>query len=142
MDFPTHRSVADAREFIDRCAERWASGFEYTWVVTGSHDDRVIGAISCRVRGHAADFGYILNPGSWGRGFATEAGKAVVDWVANLAPVARVWATCDADNIASACVLEKLGLSREGVLRAWAIRPNISLEPRDACVYARVRRAA
>ncbi len=141
MDFPTHRSIADAQQFIERCAEQRASGLEYTWVIVMPHDDRAIGAISCRIRGHAADFGYMLGRHAWRRGFATEAGKAVVSWLANLAPIARVWATCDVDNKASARVLEKLGLSCEGILRAWAIRPNISPEPRDAFIYARVRRA-
>jgi RimJ/RimL family protein N-acetyltransferase len=50
-----------------------------------------------------------------------------------------VWATCDVENLASVRVLEKLGLTCEGVLRRYAIRPNLSPTPRDAFVYARIR---
>lgn len=57
----------------------------------------------------------------------------------NQPSIRRVWATCDAENLASVRVLEKLGLSREGLLRQWAVRPNISSEPWNACIYARVR---
>jgi hypothetical protein len=39
----------------------------------------------------------------------------------------------------AARVLEKLGMSREGVLRRWLIHPNISPEPRDCYAYAKVR---
>ena len=51
----------------------------------------------------------------------------------------RVWATCDIENAASARVLEKVGLSREGTLRRWLVRPHLSSDPRDAFIYARVR---
>jgi RimJ/RimL family protein N-acetyltransferase len=88
------------------------------------------------------DFGYVLHRQYWRRGIATEAARAVVAWVSTLEPVYRLWATCDIDNLASLRVLEKAGLSREGILRCWAIRPNISQQPRDAFVYAKVRGAA
>ncbi len=42
----------------------------------------------------------------------------------------------------SARVLEKAGFSLEGTLRRWAVRPNISSEPRDAFIFSRVRSSA
>jgi len=48
-------------------------------------------------------------------------------------------AVCDVENIASARVMEKAGLSREGVLRRWLVHPNLGPEPRDCYGYARVR---
>ncbi|HET9377415.1 MAG TPA: GNAT family protein, partial [Chthoniobacterales bacterium] len=51
----------------------------------------------------------------------------------------RVWAHCDIENLASARVLEKSGMSKEGILRRFSIRPSISQEPRDSIVYASVR---
>jgi [ribosomal protein S5]-alanine N-acetyltransferase len=51
----------------------------------------------------------------------------------------RIWAVCDVDNLASARVLEKAGLQREGTLRRYIIHPSASLEPRDVHLYARVR---
>ena len=59
-----------------------------------------------------------------------------------LRPVRRVWATCDVENAGSIRVLEKAGLSLEGTLRRWAVRPNLSPEPRDALVYSKIRNAA
>jgi RimJ/RimL family protein N-acetyltransferase len=43
------------------------------------------------------------------------------------------------DNHASARVLEKIGMTREGVLRRWIIHPNIGDEPRDSLCYSVVR---
>jgi len=140
--FQTHKSVADAEGFLSTCRSRWESGEEYCWLITLSGQDRTSGSIGCRVRGHAVDIGYALASAHWHHGYATEAGRAVIAWAADLPEVYRVWAFCDVENTASARVLEKLGMSREGVLRRWIIHPNISPEPRDCYVYAKVRSEA
>jgi len=43
------------------------------------------------------------------------------------------------ENLASARVLEKAGMHREGMLRRWSVHPNVSPEPRDCLCYAIVR---
>jgi ribosomal-protein-alanine N-acetyltransferase len=63
----------------------------------------------------------------------------VVEWALTRSSVFRVGAVCDAANIASARVMEKAGLTREGLLRRWLVSPNISDEPRDFLIYARSR---
>ena len=95
--------------------------------------------IGCRVREHAADIGYVIGRNHWGRGYVTEAAKAMVDWAIHLDSIYRVWAVCDVENIASSRVLEKVGMQREGILRRYIVHPNRSVEPRDCFVYARVR---
>lgn len=96
---------------------RWDSGEEFSWAITRPEEDRVIGMIACRVREHAADIEYVMSRNYWNRGYTTEAASAVVDRASKLDLVYRVWAVCDAENNASARVLEKLEMQREGVLR-------------------------
>ena len=139
MDWPASTSIEQVAERIGQRAERWASGAEFSWVITRADEDRAIGAISCFVDQHAVEFGFFVSRRHWGNGYATEAGRAIVDWAMSVPTIWRVWATCDCENVASVRVLEKLGLSREGTLRRWAARPNLSSEPRDAFVYSRVR---
>jgi RimJ/RimL family protein N-acetyltransferase len=50
-----------------------------------------------------------------------------------------VWALCDVENIASARVLEKAGMTCEGTLKQFGIHPNISATPRDCFSYAITR---
>jgi len=138
MDWPTHTSVQDAKGYLEDCAARWGSQ-EYDWLITLIGNDAAIGGVSARIRRHSSDFGYVLNRKHWGQGFATEASKSVVDWLFSLDFIQRVWATCDTENVASARVLEKVGLEREGILRRWAVRPNICKTPRDAFVYSKIR---
>src|SRR3989454_4117387 len=90
--FQTHKSLADAEGFLGTCRSRWASGEEYCWLITLSGQNRTIGSIACRVRGHAVDIGYALASAYWRHGYATEAGRAVIAWAANLPEIHRVWA--------------------------------------------------
>jgi RimJ/RimL family protein N-acetyltransferase len=140
MDWRAHTSLDDAVAHVADAARQWDSGLEYSWVLTVKPEDRAIGSVGCRVRGHAVDLGYVLARDQWGRGYATEAARAVFEWARRLDGIHRVWATCDVDNLASARVLEKLGMSREGRLRRATIRPNLpSRVPRDTLVYAWIR---
>jgi RimJ/RimL family protein N-acetyltransferase len=139
MSWPTHRSLAEAGEFLRMCELWWESGPEFCWAVTVKPHDALRGTIGCRIQGHAATLGYVLELDAWSRGYATEAARAVISWLDQQPAVYRVWAFCDVANPASARVLEKVGMSREGTLRRWFVFPNLSPEPRDCFVYAKVR---
>ena len=60
-------------------------------------------------------------------------------WALSQYGIWRLWSVCDVENAGSARVMEKAGLSREGLLRRWIIHPNLSDEPRDCFVLAKVK---
>lgn len=64
-----------------------------------------------------AEMGYELAPDHWGRGYATEAARAMLAFAFNDLRVHRVAAWCVADNTGSIRVLQKLGMRQEGHLR-------------------------
>ena len=64
-----------------------------------------------------AELGYSLNRRFWGQGYATEAARAFVAFGFEELGLHRVYATCDPANVASARVMEKIGMQREGHLR-------------------------
>jgi RimJ/RimL family protein N-acetyltransferase len=78
-----------------------------------AHDRRypqLIGGIGLHAIDHGvAELGYWLTPAAWGRGYATEAARAVVDMARHALPLRRVEASHHLDNPASRRVLEKLG---------------------------------
>jgi RimJ/RimL family protein N-acetyltransferase len=139
MDWPTHTAESDAAAYVEEAGRRWASGEEFAWVITLPPDDRAIGGVGARVRGHAVDLGWVLARAQWRNGYAPEAARAVLEWASTLDDVHRIWATCDVDNGASARVMEKIGMTREGLLRRWAAKPNLPGPPRDAWVYSWIR---
>ncbi len=99
----------------------------------------LIGSIGAFVEGDKAMFGYVLGRAHWGRGYAAEALSFLVEWAHTEPRLRRAWAYCAAENFASARVMEKAGLEREGVLRRWQSFPNLGPEPRDCVFYAKVK---
>jgi [ribosomal protein S5]-alanine N-acetyltransferase len=59
---------------------------------------------------------YLVQPESWGRGVATEAARRLLDLGFGELGLHRLWATCLPENPASARVLEKIGMRKEGFL--------------------------
>jgi [ribosomal protein S5]-alanine N-acetyltransferase len=134
-----HASVAQTEAFVQGSIAAFAEGRRLPFVITLRQDEPPIGMIELRLNAFSADFGYVLARSFWGRGYMTEAARTLVYHTLARPSIWRIWAVCDVDNPASARVLEKAGLQREGTLRRYIIHPSVSPEPRDVHLYARVR---
>lgn len=64
-----------------------------------------------------AELGYELSADHWGKGYATEAGAAMLEFGFEELKLHRISARTNAANEASARVLRKLGMREEGRLR-------------------------
>jgi ribosomal-protein-alanine N-acetyltransferase len=127
----TERFLATARAARD-AVPRTA----YHLAVVLRSTGRLIGGCRIEVRRPAdrgGDIGYAFDRYAWGRGYATEATRALLEFGFDSLELHRIWATCDVRNRASARVLEKLGMRREGHLRQTT-RPKG--EWRDSYLYA------
>lgn len=118
----TERKEADVRHFVDRLLawQRESPRLKYQLAITLPETGRLIG--NCGIRMAQADaveaeLGYELAPDQWGRGYATEAAQAMIEYGFERLGVHRIWASCIAKNRASARVLEKVGMRLEGRLR-------------------------
>ncbi len=136
-----HQAVSETQTVVERLLAAWRSEAEFSWLLFTRPGGELVGAISARPDGHRINLGYVLARSHWNQGLMTEALQAVVQWAFAEPSVFRVWAVCDTENSASARVLEKAGLRREGILRQWALHPNLSAVPRDCYSYARTRNA-
>jgi RimJ/RimL family protein N-acetyltransferase len=113
---------ADTRDAIARAM---ASGAErprgnYNLAIVDRARDLVIGGAGLHPSdpdNRTMETGYCLRRDAWGRGFASEVARAMIGAGFAELGLHRVIATCDARNLASARVLEKLGLRREGHFR-------------------------
>lgn len=80
----------------------------------------MIGEVSLILHSEEAgqgELGYIFHPQHHGFGFATEASRAVLTMGFGGAGMHRIYARCDARNLASAAVMERLGMRREAHFR-------------------------
>jgi ribosomal-protein-alanine N-acetyltransferase len=139
LSWAPHRSLADTRAFLRGCMDDWREQSRFPWTITRPSDGAPIGMIDLRPAGHMAETGYVLSRAEWGNGYMTEALTAVVEAAFALPGIYRVSAICDVENLASARVMEKAGMVREGVLKRFLLHPAMGPEPRDAFCYAKTR---
>ena len=129
----THRQTAV--DYIARNARAMAAGTDAQFAIERREDGVVVGtcclyALDAQCR--RADIGYVLRPSQWGRGYATEANAALLDWGFGPLGLNRVEADIDPRNVASARALERLGFVREGHLRErWIVGGEVC----DSLIY-------
>ena len=68
--------------------------------------------------------GVALSHDHWGKGFVTEAVKAVIAFLFDTVGYRKIIAGCDARNIGSQKVMEKVGMRREACLRQQILRKD------------------
>lgn len=82
------------------------------------------------------NIGYNLLPEHWGRGYATEITKGLIQWYFTHSDVQRIEATTLEDHIVSRRVLEKSGMQLEGILRKFTL---IDGAYKNVCYYSVLR---
>jgi RimJ/RimL family protein N-acetyltransferase len=134
-----NRSVRETREFLQASLVAWRAGRSYHWTIVRKEDQELMGMINARVENHKWQIGYVLARPYWGKGYMTEALRKLVAWALEQPEISRIWSVCDIENRASARVMEKAGMGREGTLPRWSVHPNVSPEPRDSYCYSVAR---
>lgn len=96
----------------------WETGRCLVLAIT-NEGEGVVGAVSLEIeaRHRRGELGYWIGKPYWGRGYATEATRAVLDFGFDELALNRVQARHLTRNPASSRVLEKLGMRLEGVHR-------------------------
>ncbi len=113
-----HKSVEETRvSFVEKRLNSYADD-SYRWVICEKGSDDVIGSID--VAGmfgfQTVEAGYALARMHWNKGYTTEALKAVIDYMFEIG-VHRVQAKHNVKNVGSGRVMEKAGMTKEGILR-------------------------
>lgn len=116
---PWPYTAENAREFVSRPQDPRYPGFLIE--LPGDAGRQAIGCIGLADRDGEAELGYWIARPWWGRGFATEAARGVLE-IARLLGHRRVSAGHFTDNPASGRVLRKLGF-----------RPTGCVRPRHSC---------
>src|SRR5215213_990666 len=139
MSWIPPRSIEDTVTFLERIICDNEEGRSFGFLIFSREWGELLGSVGGAVEMHRMQFGYCLARDAWGQGFATEAASAFVAAALEIAGLWRIQAFCDVENCASARVLEKIGLEREGTLRRYMVLPNLGDVPRDVHCYAKIR---
>ena len=128
---PPFTQVEDLRAHFAEAHPDWRG-----WAVTWRDDDRAIGFVAAgQRRPGVSEIGYLFDRATWGQGVAREALGALLDQLF-VERQRRVFADIDPDNAPSIGLVERLGFTIEGRLRAeWETHIGI----RDTLISGRLR---
>lgn len=125
------------RSFCAQAPAGWEDGSQYVFAVTA--DGVVIGGIGLHRRHpllRIVEIGYWLRSDRAGRGYTTEAASAAVGFAFDVLGQDRVELRAGVENLASRRVAEKLGFTREGMLRHGGLGAR---GPYDTDIYGLLR---
>ncbi len=128
-----HTNIGETRAYV---AGNAAQGDWLTWAIT-ERGEVALGWVTLGVhREGVRELGFILGRDHWGLGYAREAAKAVLDHGFGAMGLRRVFADADPDNAASNRLLDELGFTLEGRLRAeWETHIGV----RDSNIWGLLR---
>lgn len=98
---------------------------EWSRVIVHTTDHKVVGDIGFKGQpdeNGVVEMGYSVLPAYRRQGYASEAGRAMLEWALQQPGVKRVTAQCFEDNLGSIGVLQKMGLhqvGQEGKMLKW-----------------------
>lgn len=114
------RTEAEVEAYIDRCVNEWSSRGWGQWALFTTESETFVGR--CGIRPYTLDgveeveLLYAISSDAWGRGYATEAARAVLDWAWANTDIQSVVAFTLPTNMASQRVMQKSGMNYEGTI--------------------------
>ena len=131
-------SQAEAQKAVASMVDELHKTFTFHWVIT------LEGAVIGRVKAWDVNpyngflqLGYDVGPAYRGKGYMTEAVRAVIRFMLTEAQANRVFCSVRAGNTASRRVCEKAGMRLEGVMRQHYARQDGGYD--DVCIYGIVK---
>ena len=122
---PFPYTIEMAQEWIKPQAKTWQEGRGAVFAIClpdQSEQGTVIGVVGLEIDSshERAELGYWVGKERWGKGYCTEAAAAVVEFGFEQLGLNRVFAYHLVRNPASGRVMQKLGMTQEGVLKQHA----------------------
>ena len=105
-------SAAEITEAIADSVRDFAVAGYGLWLIYEKNGTKLVGTAGLRpLHDVGLEIFYSLVPGSWGKGYATEAARAVMDSALGPLGLPEVLAEVDEGNVASAAVIKRLGMT-------------------------------
>ncbi|MBK9014916.1 MAG: GNAT family N-acetyltransferase [Saprospiraceae bacterium] len=117
-------TLEDALAFIHLIEKNMENGEGMNWAICLKDETKLIGTIclwNFQPEKSIAELGYSLHPDHWGKGYASEALAAVVDFGFEKIGAAILEAYVQTANIASVKLLEKAGFVKTGVEEIYSV---------------------
>ncbi|MFC4403859.1 GNAT family N-acetyltransferase [Gracilibacillus xinjiangensis] len=116
----THQSLSDTKGFVEFIINQYENSQIAPWGMEYKENGKFIGTIdfvSWEPQHKTAEIGYVLSKQYWGKGLTTEAAREIISFGFKEMDLVRIQAKCFVENTASQRVMEKAGMSFEGIIR-------------------------
>jgi len=120
VSWECHETIEDTREFINLTLERYSKDEAGEWALVLKNTNRIIGIagfVQYRKEHKSIEVGYVLARDYWRQGFAAEAVQRLIRFAFTEMSLNRVEAVHFPDNEASGRVMQKVGMTYEGLMR-------------------------
>ena len=120
LTWKRHESLAETEALIAGFIRRYENPARYCWAIVLKETGDLIGTIAAPTvheLTEAVEVTYAIGSTWWGKGYAPEALKAVMDFLFDRVGANRIEAGHDVNNPNSGKVMEKAGMRKEGILR-------------------------
>ena len=137
--YPAWTETTQAEAYLQRVRQASVSEGVFPWAVARLDDDVLIGTTTLwhiDVANSRAEIGYALASALWGQGYAQEALRLALTFAFDILQLRRIEADVDPRNVASCRLLERVGFTREGLLRQ---RWTVGGELQDSAVHGLLR---
>ena len=117
----------DAVDFVASTQAEAETGACTRFAITLRDGNLFCGGIGLRLEAdhRRAELGYWIGVEFWGKGYATEAARAVLDYGFRGLSLYRIYASCYTDNQSSGRVLQKIGMQYEGCQRGHIFKWDV-----------------
>ena len=119
--FDPHQDIGESLAAIQEIQQQYEQGRFYRWGITEKGEDSLIGVIGLvRIDEEKSEcsFAYLLGCDYWGKGYGTEALKAVISFAFEELEIRRIVADHMTENPASGAVMRKAGMNHIGTEKA------------------------
>ena len=120
MTWNTHQSIEDTKEFLVFALSQYEKKELAPWGIERKGTGKLIGTIDFvgwKIPHRVAELGYVLSQDFWGQGIAAEAAKELIKFGFVQMNLMRIQARCFVENTGSERVMQKAGMTYEGVIR-------------------------
>ncbi|MDQ3181498.1 MAG: GNAT family N-acetyltransferase [Acidobacteriota bacterium] len=126
-----YKTLKEAEDFLSWVTSYQAENGFCRWAIVEKSSGEIIGSCGF-ARPHETkeiELGYLLARKCWGKGFATEAAGACLQFGFEKLGFREIIAITDLENIASQKVLDKIGFARRGIEKIHGEDNLIYLKP-------------
>ena len=124
LNIPHPYPKGSAKSFIEHSLQVVEKGELYTYAIVKKKTERLIGIIHINLTPahERGELGYWIGKPYWGKGYGTEAARAIISFGFETLDLNKIHATAMTSNPGSWRIMEKLGMAHEGTLKQHMVR--------------------